>query len=106
MEKHGGFSLIEVLVSLMLVTTLGLSLLTQQGQLRQLLTQTAMRAKASQFLDQVDESLYLGGEKLPTAPPPYHFVLKKEQQSIILSLNWFKESGFLIRKHVIVKTLK
>lgn len=99
MKQQKGFSLLEVLISLMLVTTLGLTLLAQQGQTKQLLTQLIVRTKASQFLDQIDESLLVGLEKLPIAPDPYQFILKKNKKSMMLRLNWFKDLGSIIRKH-------
>ena len=99
MNQQKGFSLIEVLVSLMLVMSLGLGLLQQLGQTRQLLTQLVLREKASQFLDQINESLFVGIDKLPIAPDPYHFALKKSKQSIILRLSWFKAFGTAIRTH-------
>lgn len=94
-----GFSLIEVLISLILVTTLGLALLAQQGQAKQLLTQLALHAKASQYLNRADESLLVGIAKIPRAPSPYIFVVNENQKSIILRLSWFKNLGSLIRKY-------
>lgn len=105
MNQQKGFSLIEVLVSLMLVTTLGLALLEQRGQTNQLITQLVLRANASRFLDQVDESLWVDVDKLPIAPSPYHFIIQKNKQSIILRLNWFKDFESLIRKHNPIGTL-
>lgn len=98
MAHQKGFSLIEVLISLMLVTTLGLTLLAQQTQTRQLLTQLRLRAQASQFLDQVDESLFVGIPILPTAPSPYFFEVNKSQHNIILRLTWAENFGTLTRK--------
>ena len=106
LNQQKGFSLIEVLVSLMLLTTLGVALLEQQGQTRQLLTQLALRTKASQFLDQVDESLFIGVDKLPAAPFPYHFMLQKNKQNFILRLDWLKDFGSIIREHSAVGVLK
>ena len=106
MNQQKGFSLIEVLVSLMLVTTVGLALLEQQGQTKQRLTQLVLRANASQFLDHVDESLFVGIDKLPNAPSPYHFIFEKNKQSLILRLNWFKNFESLIRKRSPIGALK
>lgn len=56
MDQQRGFSLVEMLASLLLVTTLALSLLQQQGQNRQLLHQLILREQGAQFLDQMDET--------------------------------------------------
>ncbi|BCA96301.1 prepilin-type N-terminal cleavage/methylation domain-containing protein [Legionella antarctica] len=88
MVHQKGFSLVEVLISLMLVTTMGLALLAQQAQTGQLLTQLGLRAKASQFLDQIDESLFVGIHKFPIAPSPYFLKVTKNQKNIILCLSW------------------
>ena len=100
MAQQKGFSLIEVFISLMLVTTIGLTLLKQQTQARQVLTQLMLRAKASQFLDQVDESLFVGIPILPIAPLPYFFEVNKNQHSIIFRLSWSENLGTLTRKRI------
>ena len=64
MDKQKGFSLIEVLLSLMLVLSLGLGLIQQSGQTQQLISQLLVREKNSQFLDQGDE--YSLVRSLPT----------------------------------------
>jgi prepilin-type N-terminal cleavage/methylation domain-containing protein len=56
MKQQKGFSLIEVLVSLMLVTVIALSLVQQQWQSRQVLTQLTLRAQNLCFLSQLDEA--------------------------------------------------
>lgn len=98
MAYQKGFSLIEVLISLMLVTTLGLALLVQQAETRQLLTQLRLRAQASQFLDQVDESLFVGIHPLPNAPSPYFLKVTKTQKNIILCLAWSGNLATITRK--------
>ncbi|MCL9682723.1 type IV pilus modification PilV family protein [Legionella maioricensis] len=106
MAHQKGFSLIEVLISLMLVTILGLALLEQQTQIRQLLTQLGLRTQASQFLDQIDESLFVGLPVLPIAPSPYFFELNENQHHIILRLSWSKHFGTLTRKRNPIGTLQ
>lgn len=58
MNQQQGFSLTEVLVSLMLVSTVALALLEQQLQTRQLLAKLVLHVTKSQYLDQVDERLF------------------------------------------------
>jgi prepilin peptidase dependent protein C len=100
MTNQKGFSLIEIFISLMLVTTIGLTLLEQQTQTRQLLAQLMLRAKASQFLDQVDESLFVGLPIPPIAPFPYFFEVNKDRRSIIFRLSWSDNFRTLTRKRI------
>ncbi|CEG57564.1 type IV pilus modification PilV family protein [Legionella fallonii] len=93
-----GFSLFEVLLSLILLTTVSLGLLTQQGLTRQWLTQLELQVQASQFLDQIDESLFLGVKRFPVAPHPYHFEAQVNQQTSNLKIHWFEHSGTIIRQ--------
>ena len=55
MNQPKGFSLIEVLVSLLLSSTLILALLQQQWQSKQLLNQLILRIQGTQLLDQAEE---------------------------------------------------
>jgi prepilin peptidase dependent protein C len=75
MIDQKGFSLLEVLLALILLTTAALALLKQQNLTRQLLPQLALQAQASQVLDQMDESI----NKLPTPPAPYHLEVRMNQ---------------------------
>lgn len=56
MKQQKGFSLIEVLVSLILVSTVALLLVEQQSQTKLLLQQIISRAESSQILDTIDEN--------------------------------------------------
>lgn len=60
MKQQKGFSLIEVLAALLLVTTLVLSLVQQHSQSRQLLTRLVLHEHSSHLLDQSDESFLAG----------------------------------------------
>lgn len=55
MSMNQGFSLTEVLVSLLLITSTSLALLKQQWQVSQLLTQMHIRADALSQLDNAAE---------------------------------------------------
>ncbi len=85
-----GFSLMEVLFSLILVATVAFGLLTSQQQNRQLLQQLILQAGASQFLDEVEENLVLKRDAFPKPPPPYQFNVKQSPSSLILELNYFQ----------------
>lgn len=98
MASQKGFSLMEVLISLLLITTLGLNLLYRQEQSKVSLTQFLMQAKASLLLDQIDEALLMDTE-LPLIPAPYRLVMEKNTQTLQLRLYWFKKRGFLLRSY-------
>jgi prepilin peptidase dependent protein C len=100
MKQQKGFSLVEVLASLLLVTTLALSLVQQQWQSKQLLKQLILREQGSQVLDQVDEALFARQDKLPLIPAPYHLVVQQQNQKTLLSLGWFHKSAVITRKLV------
>ncbi|KTC79963.1 prepilin-type N-terminal cleavage/methylation domain-containing protein [Legionella cherrii] len=106
MNWQKGFSLTEVLVSLLLVTTLALTLLQQRGQSKQLLNQLVLRMQASQFLDQIEESLVAQVPKLPSAPTPYHLEIQLKNQHVLVQLAWFEQSGVLTRKRSSTGSIK
>lgn len=97
MNQLKGFSLIEVLVSLMLVTTLALALLQQQGKTQLWIKQFLLYSGASHVLDQVNESLYAKIDKIPKAPPPYNLDIQPNKNNLNLSIRWFNNSESLTR---------
>lgn len=98
MNLHKGFSLIEVLVSLLLVSTVALSLLKQQWQSRQLLDHLILREQGTYILDQINESLLAGKSKPPALPSPYHLVINHKNRETLIHLDWYKQTGTLTRK--------
>ena len=88
-KSKKGFSLIEVLVSLGLLLTLFFSLLEQQRQAKQLLTLMTYRAKASQYLDQIDETLYLNLDKFQQPPMHYQLSIHGNKNTVAYRLTWF-----------------
>lgn len=97
MNQQKGFSLVEVLASLLLVTTVALSLLQQQWQSRQLLKQLILREQGSQVLDQIDETLFARVKKLPLIPAPYHLDVQHQPQGTSLRLGWFHQRAVITR---------
>ncbi|ERH43671.1 hypothetical protein N750_11515 [Legionella pneumophila str. Leg01/53] len=77
MSKHKGFTLMEVLMSLMLMTTVVLMLVDQQLKTRDLINHLIWRIQGSQYLDQVDEALYISENRLPLPPSNYHFDIRR-----------------------------
>lgn len=106
MNWQKGFSLTEVLVSLFLVSTLALTLLQQQWQNKQLVNQLVLRMQASQFLDEIEETLVAKVPKLPSAPTPYHLEIHHKNQHLRIQLAWFKQLGTLTRKHSSISRFK
>lgn len=98
MNQQNGFSFVEVLASLLLVTTLALSLLQQQWQNQQLLNQLILREQGSEFLDQIDETLLVRLKQLPKAPAPYHLKVQHHGQETLVRLEWFQTNTAIIRK--------
>jgi prepilin peptidase dependent protein C len=92
MNQQKGFSLIEVLLSLVLVTTVTLALLQQHDQTNLLLNQLLLRTGASQFLDEVDEALVINADLIPTAPSTYRFKVQHQERGVLLQLEWFNHS--------------
>ncbi|KTC88715.1 type II secretion system GspH family protein [Fluoribacter dumoffii] len=97
MRWQKGFSLTEVLVSLLFVTTLFFSLFQQQYQSKHLLNQVILRMEASQFIDQIEEALLAQAPKLPSAPLPYHLEIQNKREQILIHLAWLEQPGSLTR---------
>ncbi len=76
MEQQKGYSLIEVLISLILVSTVALTLLEQQLQTKHILNQLIVRTENTQLLDSVDEHLYVS-KLIPHSLQLNHFNIKK-----------------------------
>ncbi|KTD53788.1 hypothetical protein Lsan_4198 [Legionella santicrucis] len=99
MNQQKGFSLIEVLLSLFLVTTLALALLQQQSQSKYMLNQLVTRIQATYYLDQIEETLTAQIKKHPFLPPFFHLVLQHKDQDVLVKLAWHEQLDFINRKH-------
>lgn len=106
MNQQKGFSLIEVLLSLVLMSTTALAVLAQQQQSRQLISQLVLSAGASLFLDQIDELLVMQVDTLPKAPFPYELNLTHSNHAAILHLDWLQNMGSKTRDLKEVAQLK
>lgn len=98
MNCQKGFSLTEVLVSLVLVTTLTLTLLQQQSQSKQLLNQLVFRTQGSQFLDQIEETLVARVSRLPPIPSSYHLEIQQKNHQVLIHLAWLQQLGTITRE--------
>ncbi|KTD25786.1 Tfp pilus assembly protein PilV [Legionella lansingensis] len=85
--KIQGFSFLEVLVSLILVTSVSLALLQQQLQVSQFLQRALQRAFASTLLDNNSERV-LARQPLAKPQNPYELTKTEISQGLILSLAW------------------
>ncbi len=83
MNAYHGFSLTEVLVSLLLMTGTSLALLNQQWQISQLFNQLQARTQALTQLDNASELIIAGHEVFATDK---RFQIKKSQTKHTLSL--------------------
>ncbi|WP_298623203.1 prepilin-type cleavage/methylation domain-containing protein [uncultured Legionella sp.] len=97
MKQIKGFSLIEVFISLMLVTTLALMLLEQQINTHHLMRQWIMHAEASHVMDQVNETSLGQIERAYKVPEPYHLNVLHTNKQHIVQLEWFNKTGTLTR---------
>jgi prepilin peptidase dependent protein C len=73
MNQHKGFSLFEVLLSLMLVSTVVLALFAEQQQSRQLLQQLIVGAGAEQVVEQDEENYLANVNKTTTTSSALNF---------------------------------
>lgn len=103
MKTCQGFSLTEVLVSLLLMTTTSLALLKQQWHTNQLLNQVHFQTKALRVLDNASERLMSGSFLLDQDD---WFALKKiqTQATTQLKISWdAPTSSHLIERELILR---
>jgi prepilin-type N-terminal cleavage/methylation domain-containing protein len=101
MNQQKGFSLVEVLASLLLVTMVALCLLQQQWQSKQLLRQLIWQEQSSQFLDQIEEALFARLQQLPAPPPSYQLQVEHNaQDGIVLRVHHVAKPNILTRHHM------
>lgn len=81
------------------MTTVVLMLVEQQWKIKDLINHLIWRIQGSQFLDQVDEAIYISERRLPLPPSNYHFDIRRSQKKIILNVAWFKKSQSIIRTY-------
>jgi Tfp pilus assembly protein PilV len=84
-----GFSLLEVLLSLLLISTTCLTLLQQHIQAQRLLTQCLREAEASLILDNMEEAQLAQMKRLPEIPSPYQFQMGPDPQG-----SYFEVKGY------------
>ena len=106
MYQQKGFSLTEVLASLLLVTILAFTLLQQQWQSKQLINQLMLRAQGTHLLDQIEETFVAKIKKIPPISSPYHLEIQHENQEILIHLTWLKQVGSITRRRRFIGSLE
>ncbi|AHE66620.1 type IV pilus modification PilV family protein [Legionella oakridgensis] len=87
MNTECGFSMTEVLVSLLLMTTTSLALLKQQWISNQRFNQIHLQTQALMQLDSASEQMMAGEKILPT-DKRFKFIQRACAHSIRLSITW------------------
>ena len=82
-----GFSLTEVLLSILLITSTSVALLKQQWQISQLFNQIHTRGNALSHLDNAVERLQSNYD-LETTASLFHLQYTRIEQIITLEMNW------------------
>ncbi len=87
MNSYRGFSLTEVLVSLLLVTGTSMALLKQQWQTSQLFNQVHLRMQALELLDNVSERVVAGHAAI-MADERFHLQQAYLNHNLNLQITW------------------
>lgn len=87
MNAYQGFSLTEVLVALLLLTTTSLTLLQQQWQTNQRLNQALLRALALTQLDNNSERI-IARQALAMVKEPFHWQKTEMNSTVMLQISW------------------
>lgn len=87
MNAYQGFSLTEVLVALLLLTTTSLTLLQQQWQTNQRFNQGLLRALALIQLDNNSERI-IARQALAMVKEPFHWQKTETNSTVRLQISW------------------
>jgi Tfp pilus assembly protein PilV len=99
MELSKGFSLLEVLLSLMLIMTIALGLLDQRTKIKSVINQTQLYSRASNILDQTEELLNAHIFDIKTPEQPFELTVRKAHDQLDLNVQWFKGEHLISRSH-------
>lgn len=91
MHCFKGFSLIEVLLSLMLTATVALFLLQLQDTSSLLLKQIVQYSKASSILNDADEQLLLVLKQRFKSMQPYSLQINENAEHIKVQVSWLSQ---------------
>ncbi|WED42044.1 hypothetical protein [Legionella cardiaca] len=87
MKTSHGFSVMELLVTLLLVTSISLTVLQQQLQIKQLLHRALQRSLAATLLDNNSERA-LGRQPLLLTHDPFQFKQTPIAKGSFLEISW------------------
>ena len=93
MDQHQGFSLIEVLLSLMLASVTSLALLQHQWQSTRLFNQIHLHAQALAALDDATESWMAYLKPVLHEAPPFKMTLDDVKPFKKISVRWQENTG-------------
>lgn len=105
MEYSKGFSLLEVLLSLMLVMTLALGLLEQRIVIKSLINQIILYSKASNILDQTEELIQIGVVDSQKITQPFELKIQHDAMQLDLEISWLKGTQSINRYHRLTDSL-
>ncbi|MFI4918817.1 MAG: prepilin-type N-terminal cleavage/methylation domain-containing protein [Legionellales bacterium] len=110
MNQHKGFSLLEVLLSLMLASTVVLALLAEQQQSKQFLNQLIVHTDAAQFVESADENFLINDMAIAPSLHALKFTQSNNHSSSrsdsIVRHDWFKYWDAVIQHRSLVGLLK
>lgn len=96
MSTYRGFSLIEVLLSLLLISSLALKFLELEWRIKQSFNQNLLRSKAVILLDNASERLR-AGQVLSRLEKPFQLKNTAIHQGNLLELSWQPLTGDLTK---------
>jgi prepilin-type N-terminal cleavage/methylation domain-containing protein len=99
MTQQKGFSLIEVLLSLMLTTTVAFCMLHLHAVSHSLLKQFILQTHASTLLDRIDEEFLLQGKNLFRPAEPYILDIEENREDTKVQISWFHHAYYITRTH-------
>jgi len=101
MNQKKGFSLIEVLLSLVLTTTIALFLLQLQNTTSLVVNQVTQQSQASSILDHADEELLLWAKQRFKPVDPYTLHIEQNDAHTKVHLSWLNQSHVLSRIYAV-----
>ncbi|KTD83028.1 hypothetical protein [Legionella waltersii] len=106
MELSKGFSLLEVLLSLMLIMTIALGLLEQRSKIKSVINQTQLYSKASNILDQTEELFIAHSDTIKKPEKPFELKVHNTHGELNLKVEWLNGARSLSRSHRYLGTSK
>lgn len=100
MYQQYGFTLVEVLLSLVLTTTVALLLLEFQSKTSLFINQVIQQNQASSILDHADEDLLFGAKHRFKPVNPYTLHIEQNGEHTKLNVFWLAPENSLSRTYL------